>query len=75
MRTRPYRNERIIAVLRDLIFTGGISSFATRHESRFPRRYDGTSTIFEVPIAMVALVATGVCSNQTFFSAFDADSL
>ena len=67
MCTRSYRNECIITVLRDLIFTGGISSFATRHESRFPRRYDGTSAIFEVPIAMVALVATGVCSNQTFF--------
>jgi len=61
MRTRPYRNDRIITVLRDLIFSGGASSFATRYESRFPRRNEGSSVLFEVPIAMVALVATGVC--------------
>jgi hypothetical protein len=67
MHTRPYRNERIITVLRDLVFTGGILSFATRHKSCFPRQDDGPSTTFEVPIAMVALVATGVCWNQPCF--------
>jgi hypothetical protein len=68
MRTRPYRNERIITVLRDLIFSGGASSFATRHEAHFPRQYAGSSIIFEVPIAMVALFATGVCWNHMFLN-------
>jgi len=61
MRSRPYRNPRIITVIRDLFFAGGINSFANRFEQRFPtyQDYDGI-VHHEVPVAMVALVATAV---------------
>ena len=36
MRTRPYRNARIITILRELFFAGGTMSFAQRHHSLFP---------------------------------------
>jgi hypothetical protein len=36
MRTRPYRNIRILNVIRDLFFMGGNMSFANRFRSRFP---------------------------------------
>ncbi|KAH9010813.1 hypothetical protein EDB84DRAFT_1445511 [Lactarius hengduanensis] len=39
-RTRPYRNDRIISVIQDLYFTGGISSLATRFEDQFPTYQD-----------------------------------
>ena len=60
-RTRPYRNIRIINVIRDMFFTGGTSSFANRFHSHFPihQRKDGVVSR-EVPISMVALVATAV---------------
>jgi hypothetical protein len=32
MRTRPYRNARIISVIRELYFSGGTSSYAYRFE-------------------------------------------
>jgi hypothetical protein len=61
MRTRPYRNVRIIEVIRDMFFTGGTSSFVNRFGDAFPeyRRHDGVLSR-EVPIGIVALVATGV---------------
>jgi hypothetical protein len=61
MRTRPYRNVRIVNVIRQMFFTGGNTSFANRFRSEFPihQRNDGVVSR-EVPITMVALVATAV---------------
>jgi hypothetical protein len=61
MCTRPYRNDRIITIIRDMFFTGGASSFARRFRYLFPT-FEGphAEQIYEVPIAMVALVATAV---------------
>jgi Domain of unknown function (DUF6532) len=61
LRARPYRNERIITAIRDLYFGGGATSFAARFGHRFPVHpgHDGESHK-EVPVAMVALVATAV---------------
>jgi hypothetical protein len=61
MRTRPYRNARIITVLRDLFFAGGTVSFAQRYHSLFPTYYNGDGVVTrQVPMPMVALVATAV---------------
>jgi hypothetical protein len=61
MRTRPYRNSRIIQVIRDLYFTGGGNAFVNRFGNRFPTfQGDDGVVVREVPIAMVALVATAV---------------
>ena len=61
MRTRPYRNMRIIKVIRDLYFAGGRTSFAHRFKRQFPlHELDDGNMTREVPIPMVALVATGV---------------
>ena len=59
--SRPYRNQRIITVIRDLYFMGGVTSFAHRFDHLFPshQHYNGM-TMREVPIPMVALVATAV---------------
>lgn len=62
-RTQPYRNERIIKVIRDLYFTAsnGSVSVASRFGDLFPT-YQGDDGVEsrEVPVAMVSLVATGV---------------
>ena len=76
MRTKPYRNSRIISVIRDLYFAGGVGSFAERFASRFATHQglDGVITR-EVPVSMVALVATAVgcylmCqANSKYFAA------
>lgn len=49
-------------MIRDLYFSGGTASFAARFHHRFPKYpgLDGDSHN-EVPVAMVALVATAVC--------------
>ena len=61
VRSRPYRNTRIISVIRDLYFTGGYMSFARRFHYLFPGiELSEDETGFEVPIPMVALVATAV---------------
>jgi len=60
MRSRPYRNPRIIAVIRDLYFTGGHMSFAHRFRHLFPKMELDKLVKYEVPIPMVALVATAV---------------
>lgn len=61
MRTRPYRNIRIVNVIRELFFSGGSSSFATRYRDDFPIHQGSNGVVArEVPIAMVALVATAV---------------
>lgn len=66
MRSKPYRNSRIIDVIRDAFFRGG-SPFSSRFDYLFPttETHDGV-TIPEVPIPMVALVATAVslCSQM-----------
>ena len=61
MRTRPYRNTRIIAVLHDLFFSRSPTSFVQRHEDIFPIYHSSSGPMKrEVPIPMVALVATAV---------------
>jgi hypothetical protein len=66
MRTRPYRNIRIINAIRDLFFTGGISSFGNRFRSNFVIHQGKDGVVSrEVPIAMVALVSTGVSDKYT----------
>jgi hypothetical protein len=61
MRSKPYRNERIVEVLRDLFFVGGSLSYANRYANKFPEvtGSDGVAAR-EVPVCMVALVATAV---------------
>jgi hypothetical protein len=65
LRARPYRNERIITVTRDLYFSGGSMSFAARFNHRFPTHpgHNGESRN-EVPIPMIALVATAVSEDS-----------
>lgn len=61
MRTKPYRNERIVTVIRNLFFAGGSSSYAHRYDYRFPRyRSNDGVVVREVPVPMLALVATAV---------------
>ena len=61
MRTRPYRNIRIINVIRDMFFTGGTMSFANCFRDKFPTHQGNDGVVSrEVPVAMVALVATAV---------------
>ncbi|KAH8994679.1 hypothetical protein EDB86DRAFT_3078043 [Lactarius hatsudake] len=57
--SRPYRSPIIISVIRDLYFSGN-TPFVTCHQDQFPSR-QGTEgdVIWEVPKAMVGLVATG----------------
>ena len=60
-RTKPYRNVWIVAAIRSLFFGGGTNSFANCFRHIFPLNttLDGVMTR-EVPIPMVALVATAV---------------
>jgi hypothetical protein len=60
MFSRPYRNNYIITVIRNLYFNGP-DSFVDRFGEHFPLHHknDG-STSYEVPVPMVALVGTGV---------------
>ena len=61
MRTRPYQNNRIIAIIQDLYFMGGSTSFASQFDDRFPVSQDSNGVSrHEVPIPMVALAATAV---------------
>lgn len=61
MRSKPYRNERIVEVLQSLFFVGGPLSYANRYAHKFPEVTgpDGVAAR-EVPICMVALVATAL---------------
>jgi len=61
MRTQPYRNDRIITVIRDMFFTGGANAYVHRFLHRFAT-YRGEDGVIrrEVPVPMVALVATAV---------------
>ncbi|KAI9449054.1 hypothetical protein BJY52DRAFT_1192902 [Lactarius psammicola] len=64
-RLQPYRNERIIRVIRDLYFTGGNSSFSARFSHLFPGSYSNMGYVmeYEVPVPMVALVATALYAS------------
>ncbi|KAH9018580.1 hypothetical protein EDB84DRAFT_1566350 [Lactarius hengduanensis] len=59
--SHPYRNPRIVTVIRDLYFTGGSTSFLARFHHLFPS-YQGEDGVVrrEVPMPMVALVATAL---------------
>ena len=61
LHAQPYRSDRIIRTIQDLYFRGGAKSFAARFKHEFPRfeERDGTISL-EVPIPMLALVATSV---------------
>jgi len=64
MRTRPYRNPRIIRVIQDIYFAGGNDSFAYQHRVHFPMSENAEGVmVHEVPVAMVALAATAVSAN------------
>ncbi|KAF8270547.1 hypothetical protein EI94DRAFT_1798028 [Lactarius quietus] len=55
----PYRNEHIIAVIRELYFTGGSASFTSRFGHMFPVHFNNNGRpTRKVPVPMVALVAT-----------------
>ena len=65
-RTHPYRNKRIILALQELYFTGGDTSFAARFGHLFPVHQDCSNVLMrEVPVPMVALVATAVSYHFT----------
>ena len=60
-RSQPYRNARIVTIIRDLYFLGGTNTFANQFKDLFPmHRGIGGELRREVPIPMVALVATAV---------------
>jgi hypothetical protein len=65
MRTRPYRSDHIISVIRKLIFDGGDSSFAVRFDQIF--RQDGTPPTRETPAPLVSLVSTVVRHKRNMF--------
>jgi hypothetical protein len=69
MRSRPYRNDRIINVIRSMYFGGGALSFARRFCYLFPTHagHDGDINL-EVPVPMVALVATAVSHGGLFLA-------
>ena len=63
MHSRPYCNRRIILAIQHLFFTasGGSPSLATQFDDLFPGTTgDDGLMVPEVPIPMVALVATAV---------------
>lgn len=62
-RLRPYQNDRIIQAIHKLYFEGGARSFANQFSEIFQssNHLDGVA-VREVPVPMVALVATGVSS-------------
>ncbi|KAI9445639.1 hypothetical protein BJY52DRAFT_1194228 [Lactarius psammicola] len=81
-RTHPYCNDRIISAIRDLFFTGGKTSFASHFSNLFPV-YKGPKgvSIREVPVPMVALVATALyatlhewCTGKQLATEFSANA-
>ena len=63
---------QIINVIRDLYFAGGNRSFANRFRTEFPV-HQGTDgmVLREVPIPMVALVATAVSAPYKILRIYD----
>lgn len=62
-RTKPYRNELVISILRDYIFSGR-HSLASKFSNRFESSIDTDEDNVEIPISMLALVGTAV--RRTF---------
>ncbi|KAF8259410.1 hypothetical protein EI94DRAFT_1707127 [Lactarius quietus] len=61
MRSCPYWNDCIITVIRDMFFMGGAKSFTKHFRYLFPTHNGrGGEMVLEVPIPMVALVATAL---------------
>ena len=60
MRSQPYQNDRIITAIRGLYFSGGTKSFVKQFRYLFPTFEISKGEVCEVPIHMVALVATAV---------------
>ncbi|KAH9011015.1 hypothetical protein EDB84DRAFT_1445388 [Lactarius hengduanensis] len=59
--TKPYRNMWIVDAVRTSFFSGGNLSFATRYKYLFPSsETHDLVTVYEVPIPMLALVATAL---------------
>ena len=64
---RPFRSTILISVIRDLFFSGNMP-FVTQHQDQFPSRQEPNGdVIWEVPKAMVALVATAVYLSLFLF--------
>src|SRR6266702_3034540 len=64
MHSKPYCNPQIIQAIRDLYFTGGNTSFCMQFDQFFPCHTSDDGVIArEVPIPMVALVATAVSAQ------------
>jgi len=58
---KPYQNSRIIAVIQELCFTGGMNSLADCYHLCFPTSEgDDRRVVRKVPVTMVVLVATAV---------------
>ncbi|KAF8257639.1 hypothetical protein EI94DRAFT_1817265 [Lactarius quietus] len=60
MRSHPYRNERINNVIQDMYFTRGAASFSKKFDYLFPIFEGREGEMYEVPVPMVALVATAL---------------
>ncbi|KAF8260484.1 hypothetical protein EI94DRAFT_1811632 [Lactarius quietus] len=63
MRSKPYRNEHLIQIIREEYFTSpstGKMSFATHCKYLFQNIEDDGTTVYKVPIPIVALVATAM---------------
>ena len=60
MRTRPYRNDHLTTVIRDLYFSGGATSFATRFDRLFIQHNANSPVTHEIPGPILCLVATAV---------------
>ena len=61
MCTRPYWNDRIVTVIWDMFFVGGAASFTQCFRYLFPTyEFAYGQEVHEVPITMVALIATAV---------------
>ncbi|KAN0139146.1 hypothetical protein V8E53_003035 [Lactarius tabidus] len=58
MRLQPYQNDHIITAIQVLYFAGGAKSFAKQFQYLFPTYETQKGEVCEVPIHMVALVAT-----------------
>jgi len=67
--SQPYRNQQIVNAIRDVYFTGGVSSFAKRFDRLFPRHRNSEGIEkTKVPMQMLALVATAVSSLMSHAS-------
>ena len=67
-RSQPYRNQRIMNVIRSVYFTGGASSLARRFDIFFPRHTNSEGVKNpEMPKPLVALVATAVSFHVSSF--------